>query len=108
MTDVYFSADIEADGPIPGPYSMLSFGLAVAARFDGSTFEPLNPEERVFYRELRPISESADEAALAAAGLDREALVRSGAEPVEAMRAAAEWVARPVSYTHLTLPTILR
>jgi hypothetical protein len=31
MTDIYFSADIEADGPIPGPYSMLSFGLAVAA-----------------------------------------------------------------------------
>ncbi|RKS67695.1 hypothetical protein BZB76_4428, partial [Actinomadura pelletieri DSM 43383] len=24
--EVYFSADVEADGPIPGPYSMQSFG----------------------------------------------------------------------------------
>ena len=37
--DVYISADVEADGPIPGPYSMLAFGLAVAATFDGATFE---------------------------------------------------------------------
>jgi hypothetical protein len=27
--DVYFSVDVEADGPIPGPYSMLSVGVAV-------------------------------------------------------------------------------
>jgi hypothetical protein len=33
--DIYISGDIEADGPIPGRYSMLSFGLAVAATFDG-------------------------------------------------------------------------
>ena len=25
--ELYFSADMEADGPIPGPYSMLSFGV---------------------------------------------------------------------------------
>jgi hypothetical protein len=28
MAEVYVSTDIEADGPIPGPYSMLSFGSA--------------------------------------------------------------------------------
>ena len=33
--DVYISADIEADGPIPGRYSMLAFGLAVAGTYDG-------------------------------------------------------------------------
>src|SRR5262245_56668885 len=33
--DVYFSADVETDGPIPGPYSMLSFALVQAGRFDG-------------------------------------------------------------------------
>jgi len=27
--DIYISIDVEADGPIPGPYSMLSFGFAV-------------------------------------------------------------------------------
>ncbi len=26
--EIYLSVDIEADGPIPGPYSMLSFGIA--------------------------------------------------------------------------------
>jgi hypothetical protein len=26
--EIYLSIDIEADGPIPGPYSMLSFGIA--------------------------------------------------------------------------------
>ena len=35
--DVYFSVDVETDGPIPGPYSMLSFALAVAGTFDGES-----------------------------------------------------------------------
>ena len=26
MREIYFSIDVESDGPIPGPYSMLSFG----------------------------------------------------------------------------------
>lgn len=30
--DLYFSADVETDGPIPGPYSMLSFGIVFAGR----------------------------------------------------------------------------
>ena len=34
-TDVYVSADIEADGPIPGPYSMLSLGMCIAGEQDG-------------------------------------------------------------------------
>src|SRR5438045_1317686 len=28
MSEIYLSTDIEADGPIPGPYSMLSFASA--------------------------------------------------------------------------------
>jgi hypothetical protein len=27
-TEIYVSTDVEADGPIPGPHSMLSFGSA--------------------------------------------------------------------------------
>jgi len=34
MSTIYLSVDIEADGPIPGPYSMLSIG-AVAVTIDG-------------------------------------------------------------------------
>jgi hypothetical protein len=35
MIEVYVSTDVEADGPIPGPHSMLSLG-SVAFRADGS------------------------------------------------------------------------
>jgi hypothetical protein len=28
MSEIYVSTDVEVDGPIPGPYSMLSFGSA--------------------------------------------------------------------------------
>jgi hypothetical protein len=37
--DIYFSADVETDGPIPGEYSMLSFALVYAGQFDGVRFE---------------------------------------------------------------------
>jgi hypothetical protein len=35
VAEIYVSTDIEADGPIPGPYSMLSFASA-AVRADGT------------------------------------------------------------------------
>src|SRR6185437_1128064 len=63
-TDLYISTDVEADGPIPGPYSMSSIGMVAAATFDGTTFTRLDLSER-FYRELKPISERFDEAAAA-------------------------------------------
>lgn len=92
MPDIYISADIEADGPIPGPYSMLAFGLAVAATFDGNSFQPHDPSAATFYRELRPISGEFDREALKVARLDRETLMRGGAEPAAVMREAAQWV----------------
>lgn len=101
--DVYISADIEADGPIPGPYSMLSFGLAVASRFDGSRFERVDPGIATFYRELKPISDRFDPQALAIAGLDRDALTRDGDDPAEAMRAAAAWIADQAADTRPVL-----
>ena len=92
MADVYISADVEADGPIPGQYSMLSFGLAVAGRFDGETFTPFDPEAATFYRELKPVSDNFDIEALRVAGLDRDLLVAEASEPEDAMRDAAAWV----------------
>ena len=40
MTEIYISTDVETDGPIPGPHSMLSFGSAAysAAKALNSTF----------------------------------------------------------------------
>jgi hypothetical protein len=89
--DTYFSVDIEADGPIPGPYSMISIGVAVAGRL-AETFTPADPEAATFYRELRPISDDFVPEALAVSGLDRDALVRDGADPAAAMAELTEWV----------------
>lgn len=88
--DVYFSADVETDGPIPGPYSMLSFALVYAGRFDGTRLKRPANLERTFYRELRPISATFGPEALVVNGLDRERLAREGESPELAMSAAAE------------------
>jgi hypothetical protein len=90
--DLYISADIEADGPVPGPYSMLSFGLCVAGGFDGERFDVPTGEPADFYRELRPISDDFVPEALEVSGLDRERLVRDGDDPAAAMEAARAWV----------------
>jgi len=90
--DVYFSADIETDGPIPGPYSMLSFGFVLAGRFDGNTFERIEPKAQTFYRELKPISDQFDADTASVSGLDRGKLRAAGAEPALAMTESAEWV----------------
>lgn len=92
--DCYISADIEADGPVPGTdaYSMLSLGLCVAARFDGQTFSVEDPDARTYYAELRPISPLFEPKALAVSGLDRDRLVIEGREPAEVMTEAAAWV----------------
>ena len=29
LPELYVAVDVEADGPIPGPYSMISLGMAV-------------------------------------------------------------------------------
>jgi hypothetical protein len=91
--DVYFSADVETDGPIPGPYSMLSFGLVYAGRFDGTNFEPPSSFDTTLYLELKPISECFQPEALRVNGLDRERLVMEGSNPEVAMAKAARWIA---------------
>lgn len=93
-TDIYFSADIETDGPIPGPFSMLSFALVTAGTFDGVQFIRAKSYERSFYSELRPISDEFEAEALQVNGLDRDRLVASGPDPKEVMTAALKWIER--------------
>ena len=81
LPELYVAADVEADGPIPGPYSMISLGMAVAGH-PGLTF----------YTELRPISDEFVPQALTVSGLDRDRLLREAPKPEEAMAAAARWV----------------
>lgn len=92
--DSYFSADVETDGPIPGPYSMLSFALVYAGSFDGQKF--LRPEnyKDYFYSELRPISDKFQVEALNVNRLDRERLRLSGQNPSDAMVAARNWITK--------------
>jgi hypothetical protein len=92
LADAYFSADVETDGPIPGPFSMLSFALVYAGTFDGETFDPETSLAQTFYTELRPISASYEQEALDVNGIDRELLSREGELPANAMSRAAEWV----------------
>lgn len=90
--DAYFSADVETDGPIPGPFSMLSFALVYAGRYDGRSFERPHHYERTLYLELRPISSDFQEEALRVNKLDRHRLCVEGLDPTAAMTQATAWV----------------
>jgi hypothetical protein len=90
--DAYFSADVETDGPIPGPFSMLSFALVYAGSFDGKQFRRPDKYEHKLYLELRPVSDNFQIEALRVNGIDRERLCSEGAPPEEAMTAACRWV----------------
>ena len=79
----YIMVDIEADGPIPGDYSMISLGAVIV--------EP--GLERTFYGELRPISERWDPAALEVSGHTREATLAFEA-PQQVMERFEGWVLR--------------
>ena len=81
LPEIYIAVDVEADGPIPGPYSMLSLGLAVVGKADLS-----------FYTELKPISEEFDSNALAVSGLDRDRLILEAPSAADAMKSVAKWV----------------
>jgi len=92
VVDAYFSADVETDGPIPGPYSMLSFALVYAGSFDGRRFARPTSYSETFYREIKPISNEFEVEALQVNGLDRNRLIIEGAAPADAMSEAARWV----------------
>ncbi|MEW2356911.1 exonuclease [Spirillospora sp. NPDC029432] len=81
LPELYIAVDVEADGPIPGPYSMISLGMAVVGRPDLG-----------FYTELRPISDDFVPEALAVSALDRDRLLREAPAAEEAMAAAAKWI----------------
>ncbi len=59
--EIYISVDIEADGPIPGDYSMVSLGAKV-----------IGYGEEEFYAELAPVSDNWVPEALAVSGFSRE------------------------------------
>ena len=90
--EVYISVDVETDGPIPGPYSMLSIGMAFCGRFDGRSLELTPNPSKTFYAEMQPISNTFEYEALHINGLDRNRLMREGRSPEEAMQLAVDWI----------------
>jgi hypothetical protein len=95
--EVYFSFDIEADGPHPADYSMLSLGIVACATFDGREFKRLDIEDEAnqFYITLAPVTKHFVPESVEVAkegGADRDELIVSGDTPFRAMPAAAEFV----------------
>jgi len=82
---MYVMIDIEADGPIPGDYSMISFGAVVVEPSLSTTF----------YGKLRPISETWLPDALAVSGFSREETLGFD-DPKTVMTTFAAWLKQHV------------
>jgi len=79
--EVYISVDIEASGPIPGEFSMLSIGACVVGR-----------EDVRFYAELKPLSSRAVSKALEISGFTLERLSKDGEDPEQVMANFEQWI----------------
>lgn len=79
----YIMVDIEADGPIPGDYSMISLGAVL-----------VKPElDQTFFAQFKPISEQFIPEALAVSGNSRTETL-GFADPAQEMQRFKEWVNR--------------
>jgi hypothetical protein len=81
QTMAYIMVDVESDGPIPGDYSMISFGAVLVN-------ETL---DQTFYGQLKPISEKFIPEALAVSGFTREDTLLFN-DPVQVMADFKNWI----------------
>ena len=80
-TEIYISVDIEASGPIPSKYSMLSIGACVVGNYDDK-----------FYVEIKPINDLIDPIAIKISGFTLEYLKSEGVDPETALKSFATWI----------------
>jgi len=85
---VYFSVDVEASGPVPGLYNLVSIGAVPVTLTGGSH----RPDTDRFYVELKPIGGAFEKEAMAVHGISRKHLEEQGAEASRAMRDLREFV----------------
>ncbi len=78
----YVMVDVEADGPIPGDYSMVCFGAIIV--------EP--SLSKTFYGKLRPISDQWAPEALQVSGFSREETLKFD-DPKRVMESFDQWLA---------------
>jgi ribonuclease T len=81
MKEVYISVDIEAAGPVPATYSMLSLGAV-----------PVRDLSATFYVDLQPINENYVPEAIQVVGRTLDDFRRVGKQPKEAMGAFRDWI----------------
>ncbi len=79
--ELYVSVDVEASGPIPGEYSMLSIGACIVG----------NPKKK-FYVEIRPLNDNYIKSALKVCRLSMSKLKKEGIESEDAIDRFARWV----------------
>ena len=81
--EIFISVDIEASGPIPGEFSLLTIGAC----------EIFNPENS-FSGILKPITPNFDPEAMAVIGLTHDSFKTAGEEPVIVMESFRDWIGR--------------
>ena len=77
----YIMVDVEADGPVPGDYSMISLGAVIVD----------NELDKSFYSKLRPVSERFDPKALGVSGFTRDETMQFD-DPAEVMEKLRLWI----------------
>ena len=80
-TEAYICVDVEAAGPIPGDYSLLSIGACTIS-------EP----QQTFYIELQPVNQNFTQEAAAVHQLSLEKLSLEGVTPKEALTRFEDWL----------------
>jgi ribonuclease T len=81
VREVYISVDVEAAGPLPPTYSMLSLG-AVA----------VDDPQATFYVEFKPLNDKSVPAAMKVVGRTLQDFARAGRDPKDAMVAFRDWL----------------
>lgn len=79
--EIFISVDVEASGPIPGEFSLLSIGAC-----------QVHDENKTFYSEIKPVNSNADPQALKVSGFNLSQLEKDGRSPELAMQDFGEWL----------------
>lgn len=91
---VYVCIDVEASGPVPNPYNLVSIGAVPVSYRTGRSGARWGVDDAcLFYVELKPAYPGFLPEAMAIHGITREHLESQGAEPREAMTRLVKWTA---------------
>lgn len=81
MREAYISVDVEAAGPLPPTYSMLSLGAVV-----------VDDPQATFYVEFKPLNDKSVPAAMKVVGRTLQDFARTGRDPKDAMAGFRDWL----------------